>query len=544
MTSTAGKAGRREWIGLTVLLLPLLLVSMDMGVLYFAIPFIGEELEPSAPQQLWTMDIYGFLLAGLLIPMGALGDRIGRRKLLLIGAAAFGLASVVAAFSPSAEMLIAARALLGVAGATLMPSTLALVRNMFHDPVQRRTAIAVWTAAMTAGATLGPVAGGLLLDHFWWGSAFLLNVPAMVLLLAIGPFLLPESKDAEAGRIDLVSAALSLVAVLAVIYGIKETAAEGVHVGYLASIAVGLTVGGVFVRRQRTAAEPLLDLSLFRDRAYGASIAVNVVAAVAMFGSALFNTQYLQLVLGMRPLEAALWSLAVMPGIMVALTVSGLLARRIRPAFLIGGGLFVSVCGFVVMSRARPDSPLVLVLVGAGLVAAGVLVATTLTAELILGAAPPERASVAGATSETGSELGGALGIAVLGSVADAVYRRDMTAASLDGVPADAVHGANDTLAAASAAAADLPGPVGDRLLVTAQAAFSHGMHHAAVGGAVILALAAIAAAWSLRAVPIPEVPIPAVRVPEAAPGGGDHAEGGAGGEGEGVTRMVMEKTG
>ncbi|WP_406284066.1 MFS transporter [Embleya sp. NBC_00896] len=505
MTSTAAKAGRREWIGLTVLLIPLLLVSMDMGVLYFALPFISKELEPTAPQQLWMMDIYGFLLAGLLITMGALGDRIGRRRLLLIGAAAFGVASVVAAFSNSAEMLIASRALLGVAGATLMPSTLALVRNMFHDPAQRRTAIGIWTAALTAGATLGPVAGGLLLNHFWWGSAFLLNVPAMVLLLVVGPFLLPEFKHAAAGRIDLISAALSLAAVLAVIYGIKEIAAEGLAPLYAIAIVLGVAAGYLFVRRQRTLADPLIDLELFRIRAYSASIAVNVIAMIAMMGSAMFNTQYMQLVLGMRPLEAALWSLTVMPGIMVALTVSGLLAKTVRPGYLIGGGLLLSVGGFAVMSQARPDSPLVVVLVGAGLVAAGVLIATTLTAEMILSSAPAERAGSASATSETGSELGGALGIAILGSVADAVYGRDMKDATFDGVPADALHAANDTLAAASATADHVSGGAGEHLLDTARDAFTHGMQYATIGGAVILTLAALAATYLLRGVPVPE---------------------------------------
>ncbi|MGC0418553.1 MFS transporter [Embleya sp. AB8] len=503
MTSSTAKAGRKEWIALTVLLLPLLLVSMDMGVLYFALPFISTELEPTAPQQLWMMDIYGFLLAGLLITMGALGDRIGRRRLLLIGAAAFGAASVAAAFSTSAEMLIATRALLGVAGATLMPSTLALVRNMFHDPAQRRIAIGVWTAALTAGATLGPVAGGLLLNHFWWGSAFLLNVPAMVLLLAVGPFLLPEFKDAAAGRLDLISAALSLVSVLAVIYGIKEIAAEGFAPLYVVSVVVGLAVGYLFVRRQRMLVDPLIDLALFRIRAYSASIVVNVIASIALMGSALFNTQYMQLVLGMRPLTAALWSLAVLPGITVALTVSGVLAKKVRPGFLICGGLFLATVGFVVMSRARPGSPLALVLIGAGLVAAGVLIATTLTAELILTSAPPERAGAAGATSETGSELGGALGIAILGSVADAVYGRDMRAASFDGVPADAVHAANDTLAAASATAERFPGVGGEHLLDTARDAFTHGMEYATLGGAVVLALAAAVATWLLRGVPV-----------------------------------------
>src|ERR1700712_297288 len=220
-------AGRKEWAALTVLLLPLLLVSMDVSVLYFAVPFSSEDLTPTATQQLWIFDVYGFVLAGLLLTMGSLGDRIGRRKLLLIGAVGFSLASLVAAYSQSAEMLIGARALLGVAGATLMPSTLGLIRNMFHDAKQRSTAIAIWTAVMTGGIALVPVLSGFLLEHFWWGSVFLINIPAMVLLLALGPVLVPEVRTPGRSRFDLVSSGLSLAAVLPIIYGIKEWAAQG-----------------------------------------------------------------------------------------------------------------------------------------------------------------------------------------------------------------------------------------------------------------------------------------------------------------------------
>ncbi|HEY0617769.1 MAG TPA: MFS transporter, partial [Kribbella sp.] len=216
------KAGRKEWIALGVLALPLLLVSMDVSVLYFAVPFISEDLGVSATEQLWIFDIYGFVLAGLLITMGSLGDRIGRRRLLIVGAVAFGVASVAAAYAQNPEQLIAARAVLGIGGATLMPSTLALIRNMFHDAGQRSKAIAFWSAVMLGGISLGPVLGGFLLEHFWWGSVFLINTPAMVLLLVLAPVLLPEFKTAAKGRFDLISSVLSLAAVLPVIWGIKE----------------------------------------------------------------------------------------------------------------------------------------------------------------------------------------------------------------------------------------------------------------------------------------------------------------------------------
>src|SRR5829696_3144907 len=225
--SEAPRARRREWIGLAVIALPCLLYSMDLTVLELAVPKLSADLKPTSSQLLWILDIYGFLLAGFLITMGTLGDRIGRRRLLLIGAAAFGAASVLAAFSRSAEMLIATRAVLGVAGATLAPFTFSLFANIFLDPDQRTLAIGVWATSFSAGAAIGPLAGGLLLEYVWWGSVFLLAVPVMALLLVLGPVLLPEFRYPHTGRLDLFSATLSLAAVLAMIYGLKQVAQEG-----------------------------------------------------------------------------------------------------------------------------------------------------------------------------------------------------------------------------------------------------------------------------------------------------------------------------
>ncbi len=279
---TTAKAGRREWIGLGVLLLPLLLVSMDVSVLYFAVPFISRDLEPSSTQQLWIFDVYGFVLAGLLITMGSLGDRIGRRRLLLIGAASFSLASLGAAYAHSAWQLIAARAVLGIAGATLMPSTLALIRNLFHDEAQRRTAIAIWTGGTMSGIALGPVLSGFLLGHFWWGSVFLINVPFMVMLLTLAPVLVPEFRAPQAGRFDLLGSALSLGAVLPAIYGVKEIAADGVDAVRLSCIAAGAVVGGLFLLRQLRSGHPMIDLKLFRGRGFSGSVLMNLVAMFAV----------------------------------------------------------------------------------------------------------------------------------------------------------------------------------------------------------------------------------------------------------------------
>src|SRR5262245_148041 len=283
------RATRREWIGLAVIALPALVYAMDLTVLTLALPSISADLRPSSTELLWIVDIYGFMVAGFLITMGTLGDRIGRRRLLLTGAAAFGAASVVAAFSSSPEMLIASRALLGVAGATLAPSTLSLIRNMFEDDGQRTVAIGIWIASFSAGAAIGPLVGGLLLESFEWGSVFLLAVPVMALLLAIGPRLLPEYKDPEPGRLDPVSAALSLVAVLAVIYGIKTIAKDGVGLAGVAPVLVGLAVGGAFVDRQRRLSEPMIDLDLFRRPAFSLALGANTLGFAVVFGIEVFE---------------------------------------------------------------------------------------------------------------------------------------------------------------------------------------------------------------------------------------------------------------
>ena len=405
--------------------LPCLLYSMDLTVLNLALPAISADLKPTSAQLLWIVDIYGFLVAGLLITMGALGDRIGRRRLLLIGAAAFGVASVLAAFSTSAEMLIATRAALGIAGATLAPSTLSLIRNMFRDSGERRFAIGVWITSYSAGGAIGPLVGGILLEHFWWGSVFLAGVPVMALLLAVGPALLPEFRDPEAGRPDLASAALSLAAVLPVIYGIKRIAESGAAWLPVLSILAGLAAGAMFVRRQRRLADPLIDLRLFRSPAFSASLATYTLGTFVAFGSFLFIAQYLQRVLGLTPLQAGLWLLPFFAGWISGSMLAPLIARWLRPAFALSAGLVLAAGGFGLLTRVDGGSALPVLVTGSLLVSLGLAPVFTLATDVIVGAAPPERAGAASAISETGSELGGALGIALLGSLATAVYGRE-----------------------------------------------------------------------------------------------------------------------
>jgi MFS transporter, DHA2 family, multidrug resistance protein len=491
------KAGRREWIGLAVIALPCAVYSMDLTVLNLALPTLSEELQPSSSQLLWIVDIYGFLVAGLLITMGTLGDRIGRRRLLLIGAAAFGAASVLAALSTSAEMLIATRALLGVAAATLAPSTLALIRNMFANPQERTFAIGVWITSFSGGAAIGPLVGGLLLERFWWGSVFLLALPVMALLLAVGPKLLPEFRDPEAGGLDLISAAASLIAVLAVIYGLKQIAEDGVEWIPALAIAGGLAVGTGFVRRQRTLADPLIDLRLFRVPAFTGALGANTLGFFANFGIAVFIAQYLQLVLGLSPLEAGLWTVPWAGAFIIGSMLTPVVASRSSPASTMAGGLALAAAGFGLLAQVNGDSSLATLVAGSVVLALGLAPVFTLAADLMVSAAPPERAGAAAGISETSSEFGAALGIAVLGVIGTAVYRGEVADALPAGVPPDAAEAARDTLGGAVAAGKDLPAPSASELLDAASDAFTQALQLAAgVSASVVIAAAVLA--WVL----------------------------------------------
>jgi len=491
------KAGVREWLGLALLALPTILLGLDLTLLHLALPALAADLRPTSTEALWIMDAYGFMIAGFLITMGTLGDRIGRRKLLMIGAAAFAVASVCAAFSTSAVMLIAARAALGVAGATLMPSTLALISNLFADPGQRALGFGVWATMFALGMAMGPVVGGALLEHFWWGAAFLLAVPIVVLLLLLAPVILPEYCAPNSGRIDLLSVALSLAAMLPVIYGIKQIAKYGFVPAAIAAILVGVCFAVLFVRRQRRLSDPLLDMSLFSNRAFSAALIVLLFGLVAVGGTMLLVTQYLQLVAGFSPLAAGLWMGPPALAMVVAGVGAPLIARRIRPGFVVAGALALSVVGYLMLTQLGNDkAAIALVVAGFSLAYLGLGTIAALGTGLVVGSAPPEKAGSASAMSETVQDLGVSLGIAILGSLATAVYRRQMLDRVPDSLAYDTREAVSDSLWAASAvSSSELPAG----LIEQAQIAFIAGFNSAAVFSAVSVTVLVVLAALALR---------------------------------------------
>ncbi len=494
-TETTTRAGRREWIGLAVLALPTLLLSLDMSVLHLAVPHLAADLRPSSTELLWIIDIYGFMVAGFLVTMGTLGDRIGRRKLLMYGGGAFGLASVAAAFATSPEMLIGARALLGIAGATLMPSTLALISNMFTDPRQRGTAIAVWMSCFMGGMVIGPVVGGVILEFASWGAVFLLAVPVMVLLLASAPKLLPEYRDSSAGRLDLASVALSLAAILPFVFGLKEIAKAGPSSGNVAALLAGLAVGAVFVRRQKRLADPMLDLSLFRNRTFSTALSITLVGATTMGGIFLLVSQYLQLVAGLSAVQAGLALVPQAGAVVLGSMIAPRLTKYFRPEIVLGFGMLVAAVGILLLVLL--DGGIVLVVIGFSISAFGMGPQGVLCTEMVVGSVPPRKAGAASALSETGGEFGMAMGIAVFGSVGTAVYRGAVTVPA--DLPAEAAAAAKESIAGALSVANGLSDPAAGALVSSAREAFTSGVHTVAVIVAVIVTTFALIGMAVLR---------------------------------------------
>ncbi|MFB4197245.1 MFS transporter [Streptomyces carpaticus] len=479
------RAGGREWIGLALLALPTMLLGLDVTALYLVVPSLAADLDPTATEMLWIMDAYGFFIAGFLITMGNLGDRIGRRRLLMIGVTAFGAASVFAAFAPSALWLIVARALLGVAGATLMPSTLSLISTMFPHARQRALAIGVWATMFALGMAAGPVVGGALVAGFWWGAVFLVAVPVALLVLAAAPALLPEYRT-PGGRLDLPSVGLSLAAMLPVIYAIKHAAAHGIDLQAAAALLVGGGAAVVFVRRQRNLSEPLLDITLFGSRAFSAALAVMLIG-LAGFGGAMFLvTQYLQLVEDLSPTTAGLWMGPPALAMLIGAIGAPLLAARTAPGVIMSATMALSLSGYVLLALAGTGGKLSVV-TGFAFVYLGLGVIAALGTDIVVGAAPAEKSGSAAALSETVQELGIAAGVALLGSLTTAIYRS--RAEAPPGLSPSAADTYRDSLSGASSLAHRLPAGALD----PARAAFTGGLNTAAaVAGTAVLAAALV----------------------------------------------------
>ncbi|MFD3508211.1 MFS transporter [Nocardia sp. NPDC058666] len=492
-TEIPERAGTRQWLGLAVLLLPTVLLFLTMTVLFLATPYIAADLSPGSGQLLWINDIYGFVMAGFLVTMGTLGDRLGRRRLLLAGAALFGLASVLAAFAPNAEMLITARAVMGLGAAAVMPATLSLITTMFRDDRQRATAIGLWAASVSAGVALGPLLGGLMLASLWWGASMLIGVPVMALVVLAVPFLIPEYRAPQAGRIDPLSVALSLAALLPFVYGVKKLAETGATVESLLPLVAGVVFAVTFVRRQLRLPDPMLDVRLFTNRTFSGSLSVYMLAAIALGGVYLLFTQYLQMVAAQSPLQAGLWILPAAIGLVIVSTLTPAIAARVRPAYLIAAGLAVSAVGYLVLAQVDSVGGLPLLIVGFYILYPGIAPAMALIPGLVMGAAPPEKAGAASAVESTASDLGVALGVALLGSVGAAAYRAGMS---------DADGAASETLSGALSSAETLPADLAESMIAAGREAFTNGLNAASWTAAALSAAGAVLAVTLLRRIP------------------------------------------
>lgn len=489
MTEPTASAQNR-WAVLSVLVFSLLAVAVDVTVLNVAIPTLAQELRPTSAQMLWIVNIYSLMVGGLLLSAGTLGDRFGRKRFLLAGFALFGGASALAALSGSAEMLLFARAALGVGAAVIMPSTLSILRNVFTDRKERTFALGVWASVAGAGAAVGPLLAGFLLGHFWWGSVFLINVPLMGLAFVFGIWLVPESRDPNPPRWDVVGALLSVAGLFTLVYSIQQVSEDGLTATVMATGLGGIALLFVLVLWLRRTDQPLIDLELFRDRSFAVAAGCLVIAMFAMIGLMFLVTQQLQVVMGYSPLEAGIRLIPLILGAIVGAPLVAVIVPRFGTRVALSIGLLIMAISLLILTNIGPDTSY-LILAVFPVLGAGAGAAMTAASDAIMSTASADRAGGAAGIEETSYQLGSGLGVAVMGSIAAAVYAGQLN--PIGGVPDQVMEAARENVAAAAAIADRFPPELGNRLLHAAESAFVESFAFTAmVSGISMAALAVI----------------------------------------------------
>ncbi|WP_210495426.1 MFS transporter [Patulibacter sp. SYSU D01012] len=486
-----------RWRVLAVLSAALLLVVVDVTVLHVAAPAIAEDLRPSSTALLWTIDVYPLVVAPLLVAAGTVGDRWGRRRTLIVGLVWFTVASALAAFAWSPGVLIAARALQGVGGALIMPSTMSIIRAVFPDRQERVRAIGIWSAVLSGGGVAGPLVGGFLVEHLWWGAVFLINVPILLLVLPFALRVLPESRHSDPPPWDARSVVLVGAGVLLLAFGIKHGARHGVDAPTVASAVVAVAALVAFGRRQLRAARPLLDLRLFAEPVFAVAAASVLLVMFAFVGLELFFSQYLQLVLGLGPLEASVRLLPLIGASVVGSLAGAPVLRRLGARAVMPAGLAIAAVALVPLLWVGTADRYLLLAVPFVVLGLALQVALLAANDTILSAVSADDAGQAAAIEETGYELGGGIGVAVLGAIGTGIYTGAL--GTVRGVSAADLDAAGGSITEAVSVAERLPAAVAEPLLAAARDAFVVGFHGVTVAAIALVALAAVLAAAVLR---------------------------------------------